>query len=87
MVGAACPIGRLNFCFQVFPRRFIKSRTRWRLTDDYRLPKILYLLRAHSSVGEHCLHTAGVVGSNPAAPTTFHIGIIPLRLRIRLKTN
>ena len=25
--------------------------------------------RARSSAGEHCLHTAGVAGSNPAAPT------------------
>src|SRR6266436_1316004 len=27
--------------------------------------------RALSSAVEHCLHTAGVAGSNPAAPTTF----------------
>src|SRR5262249_24347912 len=26
-------------------------------------------LRARSSAEEHCLHTAGVAGSNPAAPT------------------
>jgi hypothetical protein len=25
--------------------------------------------RAISSAGEHCLHTAGVAGSNPASPT------------------
>ncbi len=27
--------------------------------------------RARSSAGEHCLHTAGVAGSNPAAPTIY----------------
>ena len=29
-------------------------------------------IRAISSAGEHCLHTAGVAGSNPASPTTFY---------------
>ena len=29
------------------------------------------VLRAASSVGEHCLHTAGVTGSNPVPPTIF----------------
>ena len=27
--------------------------------------------RARSSAGEHCLHTAGVTGSIPVAPTIF----------------
>ena len=30
---------------------------------------------AHSSAGEHCLHTAGVAGSNPAAPTNKNKGL------------
>ena len=33
----------------------------------FRVPFVL--VRAISSAGEHCLHTAGVAGSNPASPT------------------
>ncbi len=34
---------------------------------------------ARSSAGEHCLHTAGVAGSNPAAPTNVFKGLAKIR--------
>ena len=42
---------------------------------DQREPEALEIKQLvnpqRSSGGEHCLHTAGVAGSNPAAPTIF----------------
>jgi hypothetical protein len=38
---------------------------------------IFLSLRALSSVGERCLHTAEVMGSNPVAPTRKKPGIRP----------
>ena len=34
----------------------------------------IYIFRAISSAGEHCLHTAGVTGSIPVSPTMKHDG-------------
>ena len=39
------------------------------LTDGPRPLYMTRLIRARSSAGEHCLHTAGVTGSIPVAPT------------------
>ena len=44
---------------------------------DQREPEALEIKQLvnpqRSSGGEHCLHTAGVAGSNPAAPTIFSV--------------
>ena len=44
---------------------------------DQREPEALEIKQLvnpqRSSGGEHCLHTAGVAGSNPAAPTIFFL--------------
>jgi hypothetical protein len=57
----------------------VKTARRWigapRSLDASKKPRIWSALptagngRARSSAEEHCLHTAGVAGSNPAAPT------------------
>jgi hypothetical protein len=52
-------------------RRFYANPSGLGLTLPGRPPRIRPLLMwAVSSVVEHCLHTAGVAGSNPAPPTT-----------------
>ena len=55
-------------------RRF-KSKRRHRLTRRHGCPYRAGI-GARSSAGEHCLHTAGVTGSIPVAPTiySFEIG-------------
>src|SRR5438270_296238 len=42
--------------------------------------------RARSSAGEHCLHTAGVAGSIPAAPT-IELHTVGDRLRMALRVE
>ena len=36
------------------------------------------LIRERSSVGEHLLYTQGVVGSNPAVPTSFYGPVVEM---------